>query len=72
MKVEKIQFYRVVISTSKVKTLNITKMSFEEVGRVVENALNRHVSQTGTLYIETKYLFLQFTLYNKPVQSNLS
>ena len=69
MKVDIIRFYRIVISTIKVKTLNITKTSIEEVGRAAEKAPNRHVSQTGTLYIVTKYLFLQFTLYNKPIQS---
>ena len=40
-------------------------MSIEKVGRAVENAPKRHVSQTGTLYIVTKYLFMQFTCYSQ-------
>ena len=36
MKVDTTRFYQIVISTTKVKTLNITKLSIEEVGRAVE------------------------------------
>ena len=36
MKVDTTRFYRIVILTTKVKTLNMTRMSIEEVGRAVE------------------------------------
>ena len=36
MKINKARFCRIVISTTKVKTLNMTKLSIEEVGRDVE------------------------------------
>ena len=36
MKVDTTRLYRIVISTTKVKTLNMTRMSIEEVGRAVE------------------------------------
>ena len=67
MKVDTTRFYRIVISTTKVKTLNMTGMYIEEVGRSIE----KRSKPACTLYIVTKYLFLQFTLYNKPLQSNI-
>ena len=48
MKVDTTRFYRIVIST-KVKTLNMTKLSIEEVGIAVEKR-SKPACQTGTLY----------------------
>ena len=36
MKVDTTRFYRIVSSTTKVKTLNMTKLSIKEVGIAIE------------------------------------